>query len=61
MFVPLFPGLSVTDLAFSADGQWMAYVSDADHCLWRSRSGCSHRLQLTFPPGVASSPADIPR
>ena len=59
-FVPLFPGLSVTDLAFSADGQWMAYVSDADHCLWRSRSDGSDRLQLTFPPGVASSPAISP-
>jgi DNA-binding winged helix-turn-helix (wHTH) protein len=55
-FVPLFPGLSATDITFSADGQWMAYVSLADHCLWRSRSDGSDRLQLTFPPVFVYSP-----
>lgn len=42
-------GLSVSDLAFSADGQWVAYVSVPDRALWRSRLDGSERMQLTAP------------
>jgi len=55
-FVPFLPSISGSNLTFSADGQWMAYVSYPDHCLWRSRSDGSERLQLTVPPETASDP-----
>jgi Tol biopolymer transport system component/DNA-binding winged helix-turn-helix (wHTH) protein len=42
-------GLSVSDLAFSDDGQWVAYVSVPDRALWRSRLDGSERMQLTAP------------
>jgi Tol biopolymer transport system component len=45
--VPYFAGISATDLAFSADGQWVAYVSVPEHILWRSRIDGSEPLQLT--------------
>jgi len=43
-------GISATDLAFSADGQWVAYVSVPEGILWRSKIDGSQRLQLTEPP-----------
>lgn len=46
-FVPLIAGLSATDVDFSADGKWIAYVSIPDGALWRSRADGSERLQLT--------------
>jgi Tol biopolymer transport system component/DNA-binding winged helix-turn-helix (wHTH) protein len=45
------PGYNIT---FSADGQWVAYVSQADNALWRSRSDGSDRLQLTVPSDPAN-------
>jgi Tol biopolymer transport system component/DNA-binding winged helix-turn-helix (wHTH) protein len=45
--VPYFAGISATDLAFSTDGQWVAYVSVPEHILWRSRIDGSEPLQLT--------------
>jgi len=48
-FRAFFGGLSVSDLAFSADGQWVAYVSVPDRTLWRSRVDGSERMQLTAP------------
>jgi Tol biopolymer transport system component/DNA-binding winged helix-turn-helix (wHTH) protein len=41
--------LSASDLAFSADGQWVTYVSIPDRSLWRSRVDGSERMQLTAP------------
>lgn len=49
-FVPYMPGISATDLAFSRDGQWVAYVTVPEGNLWRSRIDGSERLQLTNSP-----------
>ncbi len=46
-FVPYLLNTSATDLAFSPDGQWIAYVSIPDQTLWRSRVDGSQPLQLT--------------
>jgi Tol biopolymer transport system component/DNA-binding winged helix-turn-helix (wHTH) protein len=46
-FVPYLNGISASDLAFSADGQWVAYVSVPDRQLWKSRLDGSERRQLT--------------
>jgi Tol biopolymer transport system component/DNA-binding winged helix-turn-helix (wHTH) protein len=48
-FGPFLGGLSVTDLAFSTDGQWVTYVTIPDKALWRSRLDGSERMQLTDP------------
>jgi eukaryotic-like serine/threonine-protein kinase len=55
-FVPFFGGISATDVAFSRDGKWVAYVSAPDYTLWRSRTDGSDRLQLTYPPSLAALP-----
>ena len=47
-FVPFLGGISANDLAFSADGKWVAYVSVPESQLWRSRLDGSERAQLTF-------------
>ena len=46
-------GLSASDLAFSADGKWVIYVSVPDRALWRSRVDGSERLQLTAPGAIS--------
>jgi Tol biopolymer transport system component len=46
-YVPLIPGLSATDVDFSADGKWISYVAVPEGTLWRSRSDGSDRLELT--------------
>jgi Tol biopolymer transport system component/DNA-binding winged helix-turn-helix (wHTH) protein len=46
-FAPYLDGGSVSDLAFSADGKWVAYVSVPEGQLWRSRVDGRERLQLT--------------
>ena len=46
-FTSYLGGISATDLAFSADGQWVAYVSVPESTLWRSKLDGSQRLQLT--------------
>jgi Tol biopolymer transport system component/DNA-binding winged helix-turn-helix (wHTH) protein len=51
-------GLSITDLDFSADGQWVTYVTVPDKALWRSRIDGSDPMQLTDPGKVA---AGLPR
>ncbi|PYX31508.1 MAG: hypothetical protein DMG80_10150 [Acidobacteria bacterium] len=40
-------GASAIDLAFSRDGQWVAYVSMPDFTLWRSRIDGSEPMQLS--------------
>jgi Tol biopolymer transport system component len=55
-FQPFLSGISVTDVDFSADGQWVTYASAPEGTLWRSRSDGSQRLQLTLPPMVAALP-----
>ncbi len=49
-FVPYLSGISAEGLAFSRDGQWVAYTSFPEGTLWRSKVDESERLQLTFPP-----------
>src|SRR5712692_4337455 len=49
-FVPYLSGISADSLAFSRDGEWVAYVTFPEGVLWRSRMDGSQRLQLTFPP-----------
>src|SRR5439155_23027599 len=49
-FVPFFSDISITDLDFSRDGHWVAYVTWPEHTLWRSRIDGSERLQLTSAP-----------
>ena len=46
-FAPYLDGGAVSDLAFSADGKWVAYVSVPESQLWRSRVDGSERLPLT--------------
>jgi len=49
-------GISATDLDFSADGQWITYVSIPDATLWRCRPDGSDRRQLTFGPDQVALP-----
>ena len=46
-FVPFLSGVAAIDLAFSRNGEWVAYISWPDLSLWRSRSDGTERLQLT--------------
>ncbi|HZD31386.1 MAG TPA: protein kinase, partial [Candidatus Angelobacter sp.] len=55
-FLPFFGGISAEYVAFSKDGQWVAYVSYPEGALWRSKVDGSERLQLTFPPNQAVLP-----
>jgi Tol biopolymer transport system component len=55
-FVPLLASVSATDLDYSADGQWVAYVSVPDFTLWRCRADGSERLQLTSSPERVALP-----
>jgi Tol biopolymer transport system component/predicted Ser/Thr protein kinase len=59
-FVPFLSGISATDVAFSRDGKWVAYATVPDGMLWRSRIDGSERLQLTYPPAVATLPVWSP-
>jgi Tol biopolymer transport system component/DNA-binding winged helix-turn-helix (wHTH) protein len=54
------PSAGLSDLTFSSDGQWMAYVTYPDHILWRSRSDGSERQQLTFSPVQVQDPCISP-
>lgn len=56
-FTSYLGGVSVTDVAFSLDSQWVAYVSVAEGTLWRSKTDGSQRLRLTD----ASMQAALPR
>lgn len=55
-FNPYLNGISATDLDFSADGQWVAYVSVPEGTLWRCKIDGSERRQLTFFSGRAALP-----
>jgi eukaryotic-like serine/threonine-protein kinase len=55
-FVPFLSGISASDVNFSRDGKWVAYVSVPERTLWRSRIDGSDRLQLTNPPVSAFLP-----
>jgi serine/threonine protein kinase/Tol biopolymer transport system component len=53
---PFLSGISAQDVAFSKDGQWVAYVLYPEGTLWRSKADGSDRLQLSFPPLYAMVP-----
>jgi eukaryotic-like serine/threonine-protein kinase len=55
-FLPYLGGASVTDVSFSPDGQWVAYVTIPEGTLWRSRSDGSQKLQLSSHPIFAMLP-----
>ena len=55
-FLPALDGMSVTDVMYSSNGQWMIYNSYPDHSLWRSRADGTERLQLTYSPLMAFLP-----
>lgn len=57
-FVPYLGGVSAADVAFSADGQRVAYVSVPELALWSSKIDGSDRIQLSDP-GVME--AALPR
>jgi len=48
--VPYLGGMSMGDLDFTRDGEWVTYVSYPEGTLWRSRLDGSERLQLTSAP-----------
>jgi Tol biopolymer transport system component/DNA-binding winged helix-turn-helix (wHTH) protein len=48
-FVPYLDRASVTDLAFSADGQHVAYISVPEGALWTSKIDGNDRIRLTDP------------
>jgi Tol biopolymer transport system component len=55
-FVPYLAGVSADSLAFSSDGNWVAYVTFPEGTLWRSKVDGTQRLQLTLPPMQANMP-----
>ena len=57
-FVLILLGLSATNLTFSRDGKWAAWLSYPDRTVWRSRSDGTDRLQLVSDP--VSSPVISP-
>jgi Tol biopolymer transport system component len=59
-FTPVIAGLSATDLAFSSDGKWAAYVTIPEGTLWRSRADGTERLQLTSASEQAALPVWSP-
>jgi len=59
-FIPVIPGVSATDLAYSNDGKWVSYVAIPEGTLWRSRANGTDRLQLTEPAEQAALPVWSP-
>jgi serine/threonine protein kinase/Tol biopolymer transport system component len=55
-FEPYFGGISAQDVAFSKDGQWVAYAAFPEGTLWRSKLDGSDKLQLSTPPFHAMLP-----
>jgi eukaryotic-like serine/threonine-protein kinase len=55
-FMPFLSGISAEDLAFSKDGQWMAYISYPEGILWRSKPDGREKVQLSYPPLFAGMP-----
>jgi eukaryotic-like serine/threonine-protein kinase len=55
-FMPFLSGISAEELAFSKDGQWMAYVSYPEGILWRSKPDGREKVRLSYPPLFAGMP-----
>jgi eukaryotic-like serine/threonine-protein kinase len=54
--IPYLGGISATQVAFSKDGKWMAYVSLVDYTLWASHTDGTGKTQLTYPPSSTALP-----
>jgi Tol biopolymer transport system component len=50
-FVPFLGGISATNVSFSRDGKWIAYITIPGYELWRSRVDGSEKMQLTSSSG----------
>jgi Tol biopolymer transport system component/DNA-binding winged helix-turn-helix (wHTH) protein len=59
-FAPYLPGFHAMHVAFSQDGEQIAYVDDRDRTLWKSRPDGSGRVQLTLPPLSVTFPTWSP-
>jgi Tol biopolymer transport system component len=59
-FVPVVAGLSATDVTFTRDGKWMAYVSVPEGALWKARADGTQRVQLTSGAERAALPSWSP-
>ena len=59
-FVPFLSGISADSVAFSKDGQWVAYVSYPEGTLWKSKVDGSQRIQLSYLPLTALLPSWSP-
>jgi Tol biopolymer transport system component len=60
-FLPYLDGASISEVSFSPDGQWVAYVTYPNGILWRSRVDGTQKLQLTSEtPEFANSPRWAP-
>jgi len=59
-YLPFLNGIPAQDVAFSRDGQWVAYVTVPDLTLWRSRVDGSERMQLTYLPKAVALPSWSP-
>jgi Tol biopolymer transport system component len=55
-FAPYLGGISATEVDFSRDGQWVAYLAYPEGSLWRSKADGNQRVQLTSPPMRPSLP-----
>jgi Tol biopolymer transport system component/predicted Ser/Thr protein kinase len=55
-FVPFLGGINAYGVAFSRDGQHVAYIDGLDGTLWTSRADGSEKVQLTYSPNRASFP-----
>jgi eukaryotic-like serine/threonine-protein kinase len=55
-FLPYLGGISASYLAFSRDGQWVAYNDASDGTLWRSKLDGTEKIQLVSPPMQAYLP-----
>jgi serine/threonine protein kinase/Tol biopolymer transport system component len=55
-FAPALGGISGTEIEFSKDGKWVAYLSAPDGALWRAAVDGSQRLRLTSPTFDANLP-----
>lgn len=49
-------GISAQDVAFSKDGEWVAYISFPEEMLWRSKLDGTEKMQLTSSPIRAALP-----
>ena len=59
-FVSFLSGISADMVAFSRDGQWVAYASYPEGTIWTSKLDGSRRLQISYPPLRAEEPSWSP-